>query len=84
MHIQCFTDFIVRLGLELSREAMSVTLPTHNFTPNENHRFYESKATLIANEILESELREKVDKKWVDSWPESVTSSRFDAISCND
>jgi hypothetical protein len=50
---------------------MSATPPTHNFTPGETHRFYESKATLIANDILESELRGKVDKKWVDNWPDS-------------
>ena len=58
------------LGVVL--ESMSVTLPTHNnITPDENHRFYESKATLIANEILESKLKGTVDEKWVDRWTES-------------
>lgn len=54
-----------------SLEAMSITLPTHHFIPDENDRFYESKATLIANEILESELKGKVDAKWVDEWSKS-------------
>ncbi len=39
--------------------------------PDEKDRFYESKATLIANEILESELKGKVDEKWVGNWAES-------------
>lgn len=50
---------------------MSNTPPPHNFIPDENHRFYESKATLIANDILECELKGKVDEKWVNSWAES-------------
>jgi hypothetical protein len=50
---------------------MSITQSSFNFTPDENDRFYESKATLIATEILESELKGKVDEKWVAEWADS-------------
>ncbi|KAL7427439.1 hypothetical protein ACHAXH_002092 [Discostella pseudostelligera] len=58
---------------------MPITQSSYKFTPDENDRFYESKATLIATEILESELKGKVDDKWVAAWVDS--GDKFEALS---
>ena len=45
-----------------------IILPTYHLKPQENKRFYPSKAKLIANDILQVELDKKVDEKWVEEW----------------
>ena len=43
-------------------------LPTYHLGPEENEKFYPSKAKLIAKEILEGELEGKIDEKMVEEW----------------
>ena len=56
-----------------------VVLPTYHLKPNENQRFYPSKAKIIANEILQGELEGKVDEKWVEEW--SDFGDEFETLS---
>ena len=56
-----------------------VVLPTYHLKPNENQRFYPSKAKIIANEILQGDLEGKVDEKWVEEW--SDFGDEFETLS---
>ena len=47
-------------------EVTDIVLPTYHTKPEANERFFASKARAIAKEILEGELKGKVDEKWVE------------------
>jgi len=56
-----------------------IILPTYHIKPQENQRFSTSKATVIANDILQSELKGKVDEKLVEEW--SDFGDEFESLS---
>ena len=58
-----------------------IILPTYHIKPQENQRFSTSKATTIANDILQTELKGKVDEKLVEEW--SDFGDEFESLSKN-
>ena len=67
------------LSTKQTRSDDIVVLPTYHLKPNENQRFFPSKAKIIANEILQGELEGKVDEKWVEEW--SDFGDEFETLS---
>ncbi|KAL7543691.1 hypothetical protein ACHAXR_012999 [Thalassiosira sp. AJA248-18] len=63
----------------VSSHASDIVLPTYHLGPEENEKFYPSKAKLIAKEILEGELDGKVDENWVEAWADF--GDEFEALS---
>jgi translation initiation factor 2 alpha subunit (eIF-2alpha) len=56
----------------------SILAPTYHIKPEtESARFSESKARLIAKEVLDNELKGKVDEKFIEDWE----NHDFDGIS---
>ena len=67
---------------EAEAEAVTVAdivLPTYRLGPEENEKFYPSKAKIIAREILEGELKEKIDERMVEEWGDC--GEEFEALS---
>jgi len=56
-----------------------IILPTYHIKPQENQRFSTSKATTIANDILQTKLKGKVDEKLVEEW--SDFGDEFESLS---
>ncbi|KAL7544395.1 hypothetical protein ACHAWF_007777 [Thalassiosira exigua] len=63
----------------IATQASEVVLPTYRLKPEEHEKFYPSKARLIAKQILESELADKVDERWVEEWTDF--GDEFEALS---
>ncbi len=47
-------------------DASDIVLPSYHTKPEANERFSTSKAGAVAKEVLEVELKGKVDEKWVE------------------
>mmetsp|Transcript_20612 Transcript_20612/g.40819 ORF Transcript_20612/g.40819 Transcript_20612/m.40819 type:complete len:146 (-) Transcript_20612:216-653(-) len=67
-------------------KTIEVFLPTYRLKPEENEKFYPSKAKLIMTSVLEEELRDRIDEKSVEDWAdfgddfESLTKEISDKI----
>ncbi|KAL3780161.1 hypothetical protein ACHAWO_011898 [Cyclotella atomus] len=64
-----------------SENVIDVVLPSYRIKPEENTKFYPSKAKHIAQQILEEELAGKVDNKWVEEWADF--GDEFESLSKN-
>lgn len=56
-----------------------IVLPTYRLGPEENEKFYPSKVKIIAREILEGDLKEKIDERMVEEWGDC--GEEFEALS---
>ncbi|KAL7470205.1 hypothetical protein ACHAXS_010438 [Conticribra weissflogii] len=74
------------VDIEPGAKTIEVFLPTYRLKPEEDEKFYPSKAKLIMTNVLEEELRDRIDEKAVEDWAdfgdefESLTKEITDRI----